>query len=61
VGTNKEQGKAALDSLLTAVYESAKHGFTVPGLDKVVTQKPEARIGETLQLANRSRARQSES
>ena len=53
---SKKQAKAAIDALVTMAYVSAKDGFTIPGLGKLVKVNRKARqgrnpaSGETIQI-----------
>lgn len=41
----KKQVIAFMDSLVTVAYKEAKHGFTLPGIGKLVLVKRKARMG----------------
>ncbi|MBK8269712.1 MAG: HU family DNA-binding protein [Planctomycetes bacterium] len=42
---SKKQVIAFMDSLVTVAYKEAKHGFTLPGIGKLVLVKRKARMG----------------
>ena len=44
-GITKKQANAALDALAQLAYKNAKHGFSLPGLGKLVLVNRKARMG----------------